>query len=58
MTEVTSNQVFVAGYSKHRFPDKNDVKDLFRDYGHIREVSYKGPFCFIVILKNWKFQIN
>jgi arginine/serine-rich splicing factor 7 len=40
----------VTGYSTK---DKNeeDIKTLFAKYGEISEFSWKGRFCFIVIMR-------
>lgn len=46
----TNNRIFVTGYSTK---DKNeeDIKTLFAKYGEISEFSWKGRFCFIVIMR-------
>lgn len=48
MGDIVPNQVFVAGYSRSRVIDGKDLKELFKDYGQITDVAYKGPFSFVV----------
>lgn len=45
----TDNRIFVTGYS---IKDKSEeeIKALFAKFGEISEFSWKGRFCFIVIL--------
>ena len=52
MGEIVSNQLFVAGYSRSKVADEKDVREIFRKYGSVKEVAYKGSYSFIVTLFN------
>jgi len=43
-------QVYVRGFSRRS--TKDDLKDIFRKYGKIKEVQLKNDFAFIVHLVN------
>ena len=47
MAEPPSQQIYVAGYAKAGL-EKSDLNDLFKDFGTIVDISYKGPYSFIV----------
>ncbi|CAD8156029.1 unnamed protein product [Paramecium octaurelia] len=47
MGEIVSNQLFVAGYSRSKVTDERDVREIFRKYGSVKEVAYKGSYSFI-----------
>ncbi len=42
-------EIYVKGYSKHT--TKEDLRDLFKEYGKIVQVQFKGPYSFIVTSK-------
>jgi arginine/serine-rich splicing factor 7 len=44
---MSRRKIYVTGYSSR--DDEKDIKKLFKKYGKIDEVSWKGRFCFIVI---------
>ena len=48
MGEIVPNQLFVAGYSRNKIPDEKGIKDIFKKYGNIKEVAYKGSYSFVV----------
>ena len=41
-------EIYVRGYS--RKVQKEELKDMFRKYGKIRSIQFKGPYSFIVFL--------
>ncbi|CAD8069908.1 unnamed protein product [Paramecium sonneborni] len=47
MGEIVPNQLFVAGYSRNKISDDKGIKDIFRKYGNIKEVAYKGSYSFV-----------
>ena len=47
MQEVIPNQIFVTGYSRQRIRDERDLKDMFKEFGVITSVVFKGPYSFI-----------
>ncbi|CAD8166525.1 unnamed protein product [Paramecium octaurelia] len=47
MGEVVPNQLFVAGYSRNKISDDKGIKDIFKKYGNIKEVAYKGAYSFV-----------
>lgn len=48
MGDIVPNQLFVAGYSRNKVTDDRDIKDIFKKYGTIKEVAYKGSYSFVV----------
>lgn len=48
MGEIVPNQLFVAGYSRKKIQDEKGIKDIFKKYGTIKEVAYKGSYSFVV----------
>ena len=48
MGEIVPNQLFVAGYSRSKVQDERDVKEIFRKFGSVKEVAYKGSYSFVV----------
>ncbi|CAD8158995.1 unnamed protein product [Paramecium pentaurelia] len=47
MGEIVSNQLFVAGYSRAKITDEKDIKNIFKKYGTIKNVAYKGSYAFV-----------
>ncbi|CAD8060157.1 unnamed protein product [Paramecium sonneborni] len=47
MGDIIPNQLFVAGYSRSKVEDDKDVRDIFKKYGMIKEVAYKGSYSFV-----------
>ena len=47
MQDVIPNQIFVTGYSRSRIRDERDLKDMFKEFGVISTVAFKGPYSFI-----------
>ncbi|CAD8140504.1 unnamed protein product [Paramecium pentaurelia] len=47
MGEIVANQLFVAGYSRSKVNDDKDVKEIFKKYGTIKDVAYKGAYSFV-----------
>ncbi|CAD8055703.1 unnamed protein product [Paramecium sonneborni] len=47
MGEIVPNQLFVAGYSRSKVSDDKAVKDIFKKYGVIKDVAYKGSYSFV-----------
>ncbi|CAD8143493.1 unnamed protein product [Paramecium octaurelia] len=47
MGDIIPNQLFVAGYSRSKVQDEKDVRDIFKKYGAIKEVAYKGSYSFV-----------
>ncbi|CAD8057314.1 unnamed protein product [Paramecium sonneborni] len=47
MGEIVPNQLFVAGYSRNKICGDKDIKDIFKKYGIIKEVAYKGSYSFV-----------
>ncbi|CAK56416.1 unnamed protein product (macronuclear) [Paramecium tetraurelia] len=47
MGDIVPNQLFVAGYSRSKVSGDKDVKDIFKKYGTIKEVAYKGSYSFV-----------
>lgn len=58
MGEVIPNQVFVAGYSKSRIQGSKDIKEMFKEFGVISDIVYKGPYAFVVIIYKINFTIR
>lgn len=48
MGDIVANQLFVAGYSRSKVNDDKDVKEIFKKYGTIKDVAYKGAYSFVV----------
>jgi arginine/serine-rich splicing factor 7 len=44
---MPKKKIYITGYSSR--DDEKDIKKLFKKYGSIEEISWKGRFCFIVI---------
>ncbi|CAD8058195.1 unnamed protein product [Paramecium primaurelia] len=47
MGEIVPNQLFVAGYSRNKISDEKGIKDIFKKYGNIKDVAYKGSYSFV-----------
>ncbi|CAD8138375.1 unnamed protein product [Paramecium octaurelia] len=47
MGDIVPNQLFVAGYSRSKVSGDKDVKDIFKKYGTIKDVAYKGSYSFV-----------
>ncbi|CAD8067970.1 unnamed protein product [Paramecium primaurelia] len=47
MSEIVSNQLFVTGYSLAKISDEKDIKNIFKKYGTIKNVAYKGSYSFV-----------
>ncbi|CAD8152165.1 unnamed protein product [Paramecium pentaurelia] len=47
MGDIIPNQLFVAGYSRNKVQDEKDVRDIFKKYGTVKEVAYKGSYSFV-----------
>lgn len=43
-------RVYVTGYALKETSE--DIKKMFEQYGKIEEFSWKGRFCFVVMLSN------
>ena len=48
MGEIVPNQLFVAGYSRNKIPDEKGIRDIFKKYGSIKDIAYKGSYSFVV----------
>ena len=46
MSRVRNPEIYVKGYGKST--TKDDLKNIFRQYGKIICIQYKGPYSFIV----------
>lgn len=51
MADVVPNQIFVTGYGRTRIRDDRDLKDMFKEFGSIQSVAFKGHFAFITFSK-------
>lgn len=49
MGEIVPTQLFVAGYSRSKISDDRGIKDIFKKYGAVKEVAYKGSYSFVVL---------
>lgn len=48
MGEIIPNQLFVAGYSRNKVQEDRDVREIFKKFGTIKDVAYKGSYSFVV----------
>lgn len=44
----SKRRIYITGYSSKE--DPHDIKKSFKKFGKIEEFSWKGKFCFIVLL--------
>lgn len=58
MGEIIPNQLFVAGYSRNKVQEERDVREIFKKYGAIKDVAYKGSYSFVVIISFQKKTFN
>ncbi|CAD8060725.1 unnamed protein product [Paramecium primaurelia] len=49
MGEIVPNQLFVAGYSRSKIQDEKGIKDIFKKYGTIKDIAYKGSYSFVTL---------
>ncbi|CAD8131789.1 unnamed protein product [Paramecium octaurelia] len=47
MGDIVPNQLFVAGYSRSKVSGDKDIKEIFKKYGTIKDVAYKGSYSFV-----------
>lgn len=48
MGDIVPNQLFVAGYSRSKVQDDGDIKEIFKKFGTVKDVAYKGSYSFVV----------
>jgi len=48
MGDIVPNQLFVAGYSRSKVQDDADIKEIFKKFGTVKDVAYKGSYSFVV----------
>ena len=53
---MSRRKVYITGYSSR--DDEKDIKKIFKKYGKIDEVSWKGRFCFLVFLDDYNLIIR
>lgn len=38
----------MAGYNRSKITNEDDIRSIFKKYGNIKDIAYKGSYAFVV----------